>query len=157
MGLYNALQLRKDLPFSFEDDGYELTPEMRTKYSKSIIGVKNGQMRRIDECFCKNGSIFDVTGTKLTWGNIAPKDVTQMLGVYYILSEYKSFWKPDEEAVKGWNFRSEDPNSRSPFRDLLPNFEPVVFDPKYVKRNAIARIVDGEIQTSEELISAHYQ
>jgi len=39
----------------------------------------------------------------------------------------------------------------------MPDFEPVVFDPKYVKRNAIARIVDGNIETSKDLISAHWQ
>ena len=156
MGLYNTVQLREDLPPSFKNDGYELTPEMRAKYLESIIGVTNGQMRGRDEYFCKNGSIFDVTGTKLAWGDIAPRDVTQMLGVYYILSEHKSYWKLDEESVKGWNFRSDDSNSRSPFRDSLPDFELIVFDPKYVKRSAIARIVDGQIQTSRYLIIAHY-
>ena len=156
MSLYDTVQLREDLPISFENDGYELTQEMVAKYLESIIEVTNGQIRKIDEYFCRNGSIFDVTGTKLAWGDIAPRDVAKMLGVYYILTEHKSYWEPDGEAAKGWTLRSEDPNSRSPFRDLLPDLEPAVFDPRYVKRNAIARIVDGEIQTSRDLIHAHY-
>jgi len=157
MGLYDTVLLRENLPLSFENDEYRLTPEMREKYLKSIIGVKNGQIRGRDEYFCKNASIFDVTGTKLVWGDIAPRDVTKMFGVYYILSQHKSYWKPDEEAVRGWKLKGEDPNSMSPFRHMLPDFEPMIFDPKYVKRNAIARIIDGEIQTSRDLIFTHYQ
>ena len=157
MGLHDTVEFRDDLPLSFENDGFELTPDMRGKYLESIIGVTNGQMRARDKYFCKNASIFDVTGTKLVWGDVAPKDVEQMLGVYYILSEHKSFWKPEEEAVKGWEFRSKDPKSKSPFIDLLPDFEPVVIDLRYVKKNAIARIVDGKIETSDNLISLHYQ
>jgi len=156
MGLYKTVTLREDLPLSFENDGFELTPEMGEKYKQTRITIQNGQIRSHLEYFCKNASIFDVTGTKIVWGDITPKDVEGMLGVYYILSEHKSFWRPDENAVKGWDFRSKDPNSLSPFRELLPDFEPVVFDIRYVKTNAIARILDGEIQTSEDLISAHY-
>lgn len=157
MGLYDTVNLREDLPTSFENDGFELTPQMRAKYLESIIGIMNGQTRSRERYFCKNASIFDVTGTKLAWGDIAPADVVNMLGVYYILSEHKSFWKPDEEAVKGWKFRSEDPNSRSPFRDLLPDFEPQIFDITYVKKSAIARILDGQIETSHDLIFKNYQ
>ncbi|PIN81756.1 hypothetical protein COV11_01210 [Candidatus Woesearchaeota archaeon CG10_big_fil_rev_8_21_14_0_10_30_7] len=111
MGLFNTVQFREDLPISFENDGFELTPEMREKYLQSKIRITNGQMRQRDKYFCKNASIFDVTGTKLSWGDIAPRDVTQMLGVYYILSEHKSYWNPDEASVKGWEFRKEDGSS----------------------------------------------
>lgn len=157
MGLHDTVQLRTDLPVSFENDGFELSPEMAGKYLESIVDVREGQMRNRDARFCKNASIFDVTGKKIVWGDIAPADVKRMKGVYYILSEHKSFWDPKESAVKGWNFRGEDPNSKSQFRDSLPDFEPNVFDINYVKRNALARIVDGEIQTSEGLIGAHFQ
>lgn len=141
MGLHDTVQLREDLPNSFENDGFELSLEMITKYLESKIGIKNGQIRNRDKYFCKNGSIFDVTGTKLAWGDITPRDVEQMLGVYYILSEHKSYFKPDENAVKGWDFRSNDPNSRSPFRDLLPDFEPIVLDINYVKKMPLQELL----------------
>lgn len=157
MGLHDTVKLREDLPTSFKDDEFTLTPEMIEKYKNSKISIQNGQIRSYSRYFCKNGSIFDVTGLKIVWGDIAPEDVKDMLGVYYILSEHKSFWKPDETAIKKSYFRRDDPNSKSPFRDLLPDFEPAVFDPSYVKTHAIARIVDGEIQTSKNLICVHYQ
>ncbi len=156
MGLYNVVQMMDGLPESFENDSYTLDDKMIEKYKNSKIGIVNGQMRGSDERFCKNTSVFDVTGRKLVWGDIAPGDVEGMLGVYYLLSEHKSFWDPDKVAVKNWGPRSEDPYSLSPFRNLLPTFEPVIFDIAYVKKNAFARIVDGRIETSKEIISNRY-
>jgi len=130
MGLYNTVQLREDLPACFEYDNYSLTLEMQAKYLESRMGVIDGQVRERDEYFCKNASIFDLTGKKLAWGDITPQDVAEMRGVYYILSEYRSYWDRHEEAD---------------------------FTPEYVKKNAIARIVDGQIQTSRTLIFRNYQ
>lgn len=156
MGLHDVVKMREDLPNNFRWDWinpkYRLNAKMAEEYKNSVIGVTNGQLRSSEERFCKNASIFDVTGTKIAWGDVAPLDVKLMKGVYYILSEHRSFWHPSENRVKGWSFRKRDPNSRSPFQHLLSDFEAVVFDPSYVRRNAIARIVDGEIQTSRELI-----
>ena len=157
MGLFDTVKMNQDITSTFENDGFELTEEMIDKYKKSKITIKNGQIRSRDKYFCKNASIFDVTGMKLVWGDIEPNDVKDMQGVYYILSEHKSFWKIDETDVKGWNFRSKDPNSISPFKHLLPDFEPVILDLKYVKKNSIGRIINGEIQTSKWLIYTNYQ
>jgi len=157
MGFYDTITLRTDLPDTFENDGYILDEEMNKKYSRSRIKIRNGQVRDGREFFWKNLSVFDVRGMKLAWGDIAPRDVDEMFGAYYLLSEYKSFWSPDDEFVKGWGQRSVDPNSLSQFNGWMPDFEPVVFDIIYVKRNALARILDGQIQSSEDLIRRNLQ
>ncbi|MEK6812372.1 MAG: hypothetical protein AABX76_02330 [Nanoarchaeota archaeon] len=159
MSLFDTVLFREDLPKSFRWDWlkFRMDDEMREKYKRSKIGITDGQIRSREQYFCKNASVFDVAGKKIAWGDVAPLDVKMMEGVYYILSEYKSFWHVPEKGTKEWSFRSKDPNSKSRFQDLLPEFEPTVFKPSYVRRNAIARIVDGEIQTSGRLISRHYQ
>jgi|SRR3989344_8772874 len=156
MGLYDAVQLRNDLPLSFENDGFDLTPEVMEKYKRAEISLLEGQMLAGDTRFCKNGSIFDLTGTKIVWGDFGPKDVERMLGVYYVLTEHTSYWTVPKEAVKVHKLHHEDPFSLSPFRHLLPPGEPYVLDLAYIKKNAIARIVDGDIQTSRDLIYLHY-
>ena len=114
MGLEDKIQWKDDLR-SFEDDGYEMTDEMIEKYTKTVITIVNGQTRSRGEYFCKNASIFEVSGIKVAWGDISPKDVESMLWVYYILSEHKSYWDVDKEAVKKYNFKPQDPFSKSPF------------------------------------------
>lgn len=142
---------------SFVDDGYELDEEMLQKYRRSNITMRLGQILPRSRMFCKNASIFDVTGRKLIWGDIGPDDVRQMFGVYYILSEHSSFWSPVQKDVSRWSLRSDDPFSESLCRQFLPDFEPVQFKIETVKRFAVARIVDGKIQSSRELFSGNYQ
>lgn len=142
---------------SFKDDRYILDDEMRARYMRSKITMRPGQILPRSRMFCKNVSIFDVTGRKLIWGDIGPDDVRAMYGVYYVLSEHTSFWSPIGEDVKGWDFRSEDPFSKSACRQFLPDFEPVQFDIESVKTYAIARIVNGEIQSSRLLFDRNYQ
>ena len=155
MGLYDLVKFRTDLSLSFENDGYKLTSEMQKKYKKSKHTIQDGQIKSASQRWCKNVSIFDVSGYKIAWGDIGPKDVKDLLGVYYVLSEHTSFWKPDFKAIKVNGLK--DPFSCSQFRHLCPAVEPILFDIKYVKKNAIARIIDGKIQTSKNLIFCHYQ
>jgi hypothetical protein len=119
--------------------------------------MRQGQILPRGRMFCKNASVFDVTGRKLVWGDIGPDDVKEMYGVFYLLSEHSSYWNPVERDVITWGPRSDDPFSESLFRNLLPNFEPIQFRIETVKRFAIARIVDGEIQSSRQLFSNNYQ
>jgi len=155
MGLYNTIKFDETLPISFYDDLYEWNLQMRDKYSKSKIKSKLGQILSRDKLFCKNASIFDLIGTKIWWGDLGQKDVEDLKGVYYILSEHKSFWNVPKDVIKDAKY-NEDPFSKSPFRDYLP-LEPILIDIKYIKSNAIARIVDGKIQTSEKLIHRNFQ
>lgn len=157
MGLYDTVELRNDLQISFENDGFEITNEMIEKYRSSKLCIDNGQVLPRQIYFCKNASVFDLTGTKIVWGDIAPEDVKNMMGVYYILTEHTSYWKPPKYAVRLEQKNGEDPNSNSSFRNILPKKEAVAFDMNYIKRNAIARIVDGKIDTSKDLIMLHYQ
>ena len=133
--LDNIVQLNENI-LSFENDGYELTEEMKEKYQKSKIKISNQQLISNDKRFCKNASIFDVTGLKIAWGDIAPEYVNEMFGIYYVLSEYKSLWD---------------------FRKMLPNMEPIAIDINYIKKNAIARIVEGKIETNDNLMFLHFQ
>lgn len=128
-----TIRLDEDIS-SFENDEYKFTKEMKKKYLESKIKMSEGQIR-YDDNFFKNTSIFDLAGRKVIWGDIAPEDVDEMKGVYYLLSEYKSFW----------DFR----NSK--------NKNPDALKVKYIKKNAIARIVDGKIETNDNLINLHFQ
>jgi hypothetical protein len=144
---------------SFLNDGYVLDDEMLQKYRRSRITMRQGQILPRSRMFCKNSSVFDVTGRKLIWGDIGPDDVKQMYGVYYILSEHASFWNPVEKDVTStrWSRRSDDPFSESLCRQFLPDFEPVQFKVSTVKRFALAWIIDGKIQSSRKLFSSNYQ
>ena len=142
---------------SFVDDGYVLDEEMLQKYRRSRITMRQGQILPRSRMFCKNASVFDVSGRKLIWGDIGPEDVKQMFGVHYIMSEHASFWKPVEKDVTRWTPRSDDPFSESLCRQFLPDFEAIQFKIETVKRFAVARIVDGKIQSSRELFSSNYQ
>jgi hypothetical protein len=142
---------------SFVDDGYVLDEEMLQKYRRSRIPTRQGQILPRSRMFCKNASVFDVSGRKLIWGDIGPDDVKQMFGVYYIMSEHSSFWNPVEEDVTRWTPRSDDPFSESLSRQFLPEFEPIQFKIETVKSFAVARIVDGQIQSSRKLFSRNYQ
>ena len=144
---------------SFVDDGYVLDDEMLERYRRSRITIHQGQILPRSRMFCKNASVFDVTGGKLIWGDIGPDDVKQMFGVYYILSEHASFWNPVEKDATStrWTLRSDDPFSESLCRQFLPDIEPVQFKIETVKRFAVARIVDKKIQSSRELYSGNYQ
>jgi len=139
MGLFSSnIKFLDNLPTSFEDDNFILTSEMTEKYKKSRIKMEKGQVKPRKQRFCKNASIFDITGKKITWGDIAPEDVNEMMGVYYILSEEKSLWNKNEIKENS--------------RDHSPDLEGFVFNIDYIKRKAFARIIDGEIQTNETLI-----
>jgi hypothetical protein len=144
---------------SFLNDGYVLDDEMRQKYRRSRITMRQGQILPRSRMFCKNSSVFDVTGRKLIWGDIGPDDVKEMFGVYYILSEHSSFWSPVEkdDISTRWSPRSDDSFSVSLCRQFLPDFEPVQFKIETVKRFAVARVVDGKIQSSRKLFSSNYQ
>jgi len=133
--LDNIIQLDENIT-SFENDKYELNEEMKEKYSKSKIKISSQQLIIKDKRFCKNASIFDVTGLKIAWGDIALEYVNEMFGIYYVLSEYKSYWD---------------------FRNVLPNMEPIAMNMNYIKKNAIARIVDGKIESNDNLIFLHFQ
>jgi hypothetical protein len=135
MRLDNVVKLDENIT-SFENDDYELTREMIERYERSKIKIAKGQIKYGDNRFCKNASIFDVAGNKITWGDIAADDVDEMKGVYYILSEYKSYWD---------------------FRKVLPSLELVMMNIDYIRKNAIARIVDGKIETNDNLIFLHFQ
>jgi len=142
---------------SFLDDGYELNEEMLQKYRCSRITMRKGQILSRSRMFCKNVSVFDLSGKKLVWGDIGPDDVKQMFGVYYLMSEHASFWTPVEKDVTRWTPRSNDPFSQSPYQQFLPELEPIAFKIETIKRFAVARIVDGKIQSSRELFSRNYQ
>jgi hypothetical protein len=142
---------------SFVDDGYVIDEEMLQKYRRSRITMRQGQILPRSKMFCKNASIFDVSGRKLVWGDIGLDDVREMYGVYYILTEHTSFWSPAEQDVNGWSRRSDDPFSKSSCRQFLPELEPIQFKIETIKRFAIARIVDCKIQSSRKLYSANYQ
>ena len=133
---------------SFVDDGYVLDDEMLEKYRRARITMCQGQILPRNKMFCKNASVFDVSGRKLVWGDIGGDDVKEMYGVYYILSEHSSFWSPVVQDVNDWSRRSDDPFSESLCRQFLPKLEPVRFKIETVKRFAIARIIDGKIQSS---------
>ena len=134
---------------NFKDDGFELIPFMTSEYNRSLIKIKNGQLRTSSERFCKNASIFDLNGTKICWGDITPNDVENMCGVYYILSELKSYWMVDKDQIKSSKKGS---NIFDPHRK-----EPTLLTIDYIKKNAIARIVNGKIETNEDLIFQNYQ
>lgn len=145
----------------FWDDGYTLNLEMTEKYkaSSEYIPRRGGIRPRFLRLF-KNVSIFDVTGFKVTWSDISPFDVEKMLGVYYVLSEYRSFWHIPKAAVRVHKIRGSWPNpfeDFSPFEEFLPKWEASYVEVKYMKCSAIARIIDGEIQTSRKLFFRNYQ
>ena len=79
---------------SFVDDGYELDSIMLMKYQRTRITMRQGQILPRSRMYCKNASVFDLSGRKIIWGDIGPDDVKQMFGVYYIMSEHASFWNP---------------------------------------------------------------
>jgi len=154
---WQAPNVRTDYTEPFVNDGYKLTASMIEKYRISQNSFPpRGNLRPWETMLFKNVSIFDVTGAKITWGDIAPEDVEGMLGVYYILSEHISFWDPPKKAVVRFGPTSDDPNSKSLFRHWLPQQEPMIMDIRYVKDNAIARIVDGVIHTSHELMMLNH-
>ena len=142
---------------SFVDDGFVLDADMLKKYQRSRITMRQGQLLPRNRMFIKNASVFDVSGRKLTWGDIGPADVVEMFGVYYLLSEHTSFWSPVERDVTIWSPRSDDPFSLSLCRQLLPDLKPIQFQVETIKRFAVGRIVDGKIQSSRELFSRNYQ
>jgi len=72
------------------------------------------------------------------------------------LSEYKSFWKAPEDAFLKAKVAKYDDELFSPFLKLLPEKEPVQLNIEYMKQNAIARIVDGWIYSSHELVARNY-
>ena len=55
---------------SFADDGYVLNDEMLEKYRRTRITMRRGQILPRSKMFCKNASIFDVSGRKIIWGDI---------------------------------------------------------------------------------------
>jgi len=77
--------------------------------------------------------------------------------VYYLLSEYKSFWKVPEDVILKAKVTKYDDELFSPFLELLPEEEPMRLNIDYLKQNAIARIVDGRIHSFYELAARNYQ
>jgi hypothetical protein len=142
---------------SFVTDGYVLDTEMLQKYRRSSITMRQGQILPRNKMFCKNASIFDISGIKIIWGDLGPDDVKNMYGVYYVMSEHSSFWSPVQKDVTMWSPRSDDPFSSSLHRQYLPASEPIQWKITTVKRYAIARIFDGKIQSSRKLFSSNYQ
>src|SRR3989338_8260981 len=152
MGLESQIEILSEEqlnPSNIVSDGYVMSDEMLDKYKQSTIESPEGQLLPVGRRYRKNASIFDVRGIKIWWGDICPDDVRRLKGVYYVLSQSNSYMSVPEEAIIKWNFlEKKDPNSRSAFRHLLP-VEPTVLDINYVKKKAIARIIDGKMQTSD--------
>lgn len=117
MGLLDTVQLREDIPSTFENDGYKLNADLYRKYKMSRIKIGKDQTDE-GECLYKGADIFDVRGLRVAHGNVTDSNIDHMLGVYYILPEYTL------------------PSTQ--------NHENILF----VKRKAVAEIVDGKIQTS---------
>lgn len=155
MGLFNTVKFNDDLPENFLNDKYQWNIEMRNKYLESKIKSEPGQILSREKMFCKNASIFDLTGLKIWWGDLCPNDVIYLKGIYYILSEYKSFSNVPKKFIYEIKM-NEDKFSNSPFRQYLP-LEPTILEIKYVKGSAIARINDGKIETNEKLIQNNFQ
>ena len=152
MRLDNIVELDENI-LSFENDKYldKLTEEMKIEYLKSKIKVNEKTIKR-DERFCKNACIFDVTGLKIAWGDISLEKLDEMFGVYYLLSQHKSNYNIAKDYfLEGEKFLI------SPFIKSLDILEPIVMDIKYIKKNAIARIVDGKIETNNNIIFLHFQ
>jgi hypothetical protein len=100
---------------------------------------------------------FDVTGFRVTWADISPADAKKMCGVYYLLSEHKV--DRDKLKIAGRAHQQKETGPISPFEEFLSEWESIYayIDIEYMKRNAIARIVDGEIQTSRDRFLQNYQ
>lgn len=154
----------------FLNDGYTLTPEMIEKYKSSPRAIPPwGRILPSYSRLFKNVTIFDVTGFRVTWADISPADAEKMCGVYYVLSEHKVdrhklkiAEREHQQGVQGDTLspKETDPSPPiSPFEKFLSEWESiyVYIDIEYMKRNAIARIVDGEIQTSRERFLWNYQ
>ena len=141
---------------SFVNDGYVLDTLMLKKYRRTRITMRQGQILPRSSMFCKNASVFDLSGRKIIWGDIGPDDVKQMVGVYYIMSEHTSFWNPVEKDATSWSPRSDDTFSQSSYRQFLPDVEPVQFKITTVKKYAVARIFDGKIQSTRNIFSNNY-
>jgi len=145
----------------FLNDGYTLTPEMMEKYKSSPRAMPPwGRILPSHSRLFKNVTIFDVTGFRVTWADISPADAEKMCGVYYLLSEHKVDRDKLKVAEKEHPQKGTDTSPPvSPFEKFLSEWESsyVYIDIEYMKRNAIARIVDGEIQTSRERFLRNYQ
>lgn len=156
---WTAVNVDSHFEVPFLGDGYTYNEQMRAQYEASApLLPPPGLYLKHQEILFKNVSIFDLTGRKLTWGDIRPEDVLGMKGVYYVLSQHKSFFDvpQDENISPEWDFRSEDQYSESTLRDNLPLTEPARIPLDYIKANAIARIVNGRIHTSRELVFTNY-
>lgn len=162
----------------FLNDGYTLTTEMVEKYKSSPRSRPPwGRILPSHSRLFKNVTIFDVTGFRVTWADISPADAEKMCGVYYLLSEHKVdrdklkiAGREHQQGVQGdtqtgaqgdtLSPQETDPSPPiSPFEKFLSEWESIYayIDIEYMKMNAIARIVDGEIQTSRDRFRRNYQ
>lgn len=145
----------------FLNDGYTLTAEMVEKYKSSPRSIPPwGRILPSYSRLLKNVTIFDVTGFRVTWADISPDDAEKMCGVYYLLSEHKADRDKLKVAERGHQQHGTDQSLPvSPFEEFLSEWESiyVYIDIEYMKRNAIARIVDGEIHTSRDRFLRNYQ
>ncbi len=138
----------------FLNDGYTLNPEIIEQYKSSLSAIPPwGRILPSHSRLFKNVTIFDVTGFRVTWADISPADAEKMCGVYYLLSEHKVDRDKLKIAGREHQQKVTDPSPPiSPFEKFLSEWESIYayIDIEYMKMNAIARIVDGEIQTSRD-------
>lgn len=159
--LWKGKNVNLDFTEPFLDDGYILTPDMIEQYkSSSNIIPPWGRILPSSSRLLKNVSLFDVTGYRVTWADISPADVEKMYGVFYVLSEHKAT-KRDLEALERLHQQkgASQTHLLSPFEGIFSERDSnyIYVDLEYMKKNAIARIVDGQIQTSRQRFSQNYQ
>ena len=146
MGLQDTVKLLENLD-DFFIDGFILDKEMKQKYELSPRVVLPAVGIDINR-FSVNSSIYDVSGNCISIGDINVDSVKKLQGVYYILSGNKINPKQKKFIENKTNYK-ESPH-------FNPHHEDFGLNPKYVKASAIARIIDGEIQTSKKLIQKNY-
>lgn len=95
----------------------------------------------------KNVSLFKEDGTKVYWGDLSKKDLKKLkkCGLFYVLSEYKSYWQVPKEAIMELG--------KSPFHNInalrfglggiLEIRDKIGLMPRYIKENKIALVQDG--------------
>lgn len=158
MELEYIAKMNPNLPDSFANDGYKWNEEMERKYFESEFSTRPGKIlvRPKLKPGLKNVALFDLTGVEIWHGDLEPKNVAKLKGVYYLFSA-KRLSGISTERITTKKF--EDYGIyKSPLIEYLNLKCPVVIkDIEYMKENAFARIVDGEIQTSERLISKKFQ
>lgn len=98
----------------------------------------------------KNLSLFREDGAKAYWGDLAKRDLGKLkgLGLFYVLSEHKSYWNaPKESVLKTNGNRFHNMNvallGLGKLTKDLDLRDKIELDPEYVRKNKIAVIRDG--------------